>query len=379
MIKDNEEKTYKLTGGHTLRYTAIDNEIVITKYSGSGAKVFEIPSNINGLPVAKIGDKAFFPHIMLTHITIPASVKELEVGAFCYCEKLIQITIQDGVEKIGGAAFMGCTSLAQITIPASVKMICDKAFNNCEALAQICFEGDAPVVLHNIFEDSPNVTVYYRQGKKGWESWLCGRPVEGWDGKNVRALVAAHALKYMAVNNKILITGYKGSESVLEIPSSIGGLAVAEIGQDAFKRCDSLTKVIIPASVETIKSRAFSYCNSLKRFEMRDGIPEFGSWVFEECKSLAEVAFPRGIKKIAGAMFFGCESLMEITIPEGVGKVERRAFEKCPVLTRIYFEGDMPNASDDIFKDTPDVTVYYREGRKGWGSEFCGRPTKVWE
>jgi hypothetical protein len=39
---------------------------------------------------------------------------------------------------------------------------------------------------------------------------------------------------------------------------------VTSIGYQAFYGCDSLTKVIIPASVTSIEEEAFSYCDKLR-------------------------------------------------------------------------------------------------------------------
>ncbi len=65
--------------------TNADNTITITLYTGSGGAV-TIPATITRLSVTFIGTNAFANVLSLTNVTIPASVTDLEVGAFSNCE-----------------------------------------------------------------------------------------------------------------------------------------------------------------------------------------------------------------------------------------------------------------------------------------------------
>ncbi len=61
--------------------------VTIGIYMGSES-VVEIPAEINGLPVTKIGSEAFFGCNNLTENHIPDSVKEIGKASFVKCEKL---------------------------------------------------------------------------------------------------------------------------------------------------------------------------------------------------------------------------------------------------------------------------------------------------
>ncbi|MBQ4143796.1 MAG: leucine-rich repeat protein, partial [Thermoguttaceae bacterium] len=69
--------------------------------------------------------------------------------------------------------------------------------------------------------------------------------------------------KYTAHYDHIEITKYTGSASSVTIPSSIDGLPVTSIGNEAFWCCKSLTSVTIPDSVTSIGNEAFWCCKSL--------------------------------------------------------------------------------------------------------------------
>lgn len=65
----------------------------------------------------------------------------------------------------------------------------------------------------------------------------------------------------------VQITGYKGNDSTLIIPSTINGKRVSSIGNGAFSECTDLSSVV---------------------FENANSIDEFGSYVFHGTKWLEE-------------------------------------------------------------------------------------------
>ena len=68
---------------------------------------------------------------------------------------------------------------------------------------------------------------------------------------------------YLESNGWATITGYGGSGGALTIPSTIQGLPVTAIADNAFYGCTNLTSVTIPASVTSIGNQAFSGCSGL--------------------------------------------------------------------------------------------------------------------
>ena len=65
---------------------------VIEKYAGND-EIVEIPDEINGVPVTKIGSEAFFGCNNLTENHIPDSVKEIGKASFVKCENLQRVYI----------------------------------------------------------------------------------------------------------------------------------------------------------------------------------------------------------------------------------------------------------------------------------------------
>lgn len=107
----------------------------ITKYAESDTVVV-IPSKINGVTVATIGNGAF-ERSAVTSVTIPDSVTAIHDGAFANCSQLTNISIPNSVTSIGLSAFEHCTSLKSITLPSSLRNISMFLFHNCSQLTTI--------------------------------------------------------------------------------------------------------------------------------------------------------------------------------------------------------------------------------------------------
>src|SRR5688572_18487691 len=91
-------------------YWTENGAITITGYTGPGGAL-AIPATINGLPVTRIGNYAFYYNTSLTSVTIPNSVTLIGDYAFGGCTNLTNVTIGNGVTYIGEAAVFACTSL----------------------------------------------------------------------------------------------------------------------------------------------------------------------------------------------------------------------------------------------------------------------------
>lgn len=90
-------------------------------------------------------------------------------------------------------------------------------------------------------------------------------------------------------DSTLIITGYSGSNSELEIPSEIKHKTVTAIGEQAFSGCDSLRKIIIPDSVTSIGNQAFSNCKNLKEIIIPGSLSGIGESLFQNCTKLQTI------------------------------------------------------------------------------------------
>ena len=76
----------------------------------------------------KLNSGVFEECKQLKTVTIPGSVKTIELSTFSGCSALESLTIGEGIEKIDSLAFVDCDALTSITVPASIQEIGGSAF-----------------------------------------------------------------------------------------------------------------------------------------------------------------------------------------------------------------------------------------------------------
>ena len=181
------------TAGHVFNYTDTGDSITLTGRVIYPIGNLNIPSRINGKPVASIGDNAFFWCTGLTSITIPSSVTSIGNGAFSWCMNLLSFfvdsenpsysgldgvlfnktktalifypggkvgpyTIPSSVTSIGADAFSGCSGLTSITIPTSVTSIEASAFSGCSGLTSVTIPTSVANIADNAFFNCQSLT-----------------------------------------------------------------------------------------------------------------------------------------------------------------------------------------------------------------------------
>lgn len=145
--------------------------------------------------------------------------------------------------------------------------------------------------------------------------------------------------KYQIVHGgkSIQILGLvKSSQSTVNIPASIDGLPVTEIGDNAFynenhAKKNTLTKVTIPDSVVSIGNSAFAYNKALTEIKIPSSVKTLGSSAFEGCSKLKKVELSEGLESIGDKAFYWCERLPSLTIPSSVKNIGEQISYNCGV------------------------------------------------
>lgn len=165
----------------------------------------------------------------------------------------------------------------------------------------------------------------------------------------------------------VTITSYTCGDAlhVLNIPETLDNKAVVGISEQAFKECNSITKIVIPASVktigryafancalvseltipatvETIGDAAFTGCTSLATLDLSAAtVTEIPYHAFSNCTALTAVSIPASVKKIGDCAFLSCAALKSITLAEGVTSIGKQAFQNCTALESIKFPASL--------------------------------------
>ena len=99
---------------YEISYDGKGKEYITITYAEVRTGTVAIPSQLNGLPVLAIADRAFVGQTKLKKVTIPDSVESIGCGAFENCKYLTSVSIGKNVKFIGAHAFTGCSSITGI-------------------------------------------------------------------------------------------------------------------------------------------------------------------------------------------------------------------------------------------------------------------------
>lgn len=139
---------------------------------------------------------------------------------------------------------------------------------------------------------------------------------------------------------------YNGKNDIVEIPNYIG-----EIGDNAFKDCKNIKKIIIPDSVTKIGESAFMNCENLININIPNGIFKIEEYTFCGCKNLTSIDIPNSVIEILDSAFAGCESLVNINIPPDVRKINCWVFQECYSLESIIIPSNVTAIDSFAFDD----------------------------
>ena len=108
------------------------------------------------------------------------------------------------------------------------------------------------------------------------------------------------------------------------------------IGQKAFLRCSSLTRIEIPSSVTSIGAYAFGYCTKLMSLTIPDSVTSIGNRAFYGCTILKTTTIPNSVIEIGDRAFYACRNFQSVTIPNSVTKIGTAAFSLCSSTKAFY-------------------------------------------
>lgn len=376
-------------------YTTNSEGASITGYTGQGGAV-TIPSEMAGLPVVRIEERAFLGMTSLSSVTIPEGVSSIgraafsgcsglqsvslpqglasiDDSAFQSCRSLATITLPEGTARIGWAAFRGCSKLTSIAIPAATLSIGASAFSGCWGLVEIAVDPANPAYasVDGILHDR-GLTKVIRcpEGRAGSIRILDSVTVIG-----AGAFEGCSKLTRVTLPDSVSAIEGSAFASCIELVDITLPGSVRVIGDSAFLQCTKLTRIELPPSVVSLGAHAFHGCTALTRFSGGSGVTRIEDFTFARCISLTTVTLPSRVTEVGDWAFYHCTSLREVVIPDRVESLGNGAFNECSALTSVYCLGPAPSAGTLLFSDASQATIYYVAGSGGWSAGYAGRPT----
>lgn len=354
-------------------FNAESRTIVGYSQRSDAPKDVVIPSEFNGVPVEKIGDRAFAGY-QLTSVVIPPSVKEIGKEGFRNNPLLSSVKLNEGLEIIGEQGFRNI-GINSIYIPSTVKEMGKETFSFSEKLKTVAFGNNSNLksIPDECFDstslesiDIPNSVESI--GNSAFSSTKL-RTITIPDSVNnidASAFSANELLKEIHIpsklkgqidgepwgdNNTIVywkdvikigqfvfdipdrkIIRYLGTEANanVNIPNEfeIDGkkYPVEGIGMDTFSD-SNISSINIPESIKSIDEYAFA---GMKKdvditFSPNSKITKLGESAFKDAK-IKSISLPKELT-IIGSNCFSDSTLKSIVIPDSVKKIEFNAFE----------------------------------------------------
>lgn len=252
--------------------------------------------SINLEHVKSIGRRAFYICFNLSGIHLSTDLQQLEYAAFRGCSSIDKVNIGSKLSELSEQVFAECSSLKEIYIPDNITAIQKAAFYECTALGQVTGAKNVEVLGEMAFNGAKSLETY----PFGDKVWSIGNS----------AFSGCSSFKIDKIPDSVTFMGtWAFGKTAIETIEFGSGLTY--INSYAFSYCSNLTKVTLPANMQSIKIYAFSHCPKLKN-----------------------VIFTEGLKTINEGAFTG-SIIKEAVIPKSVSAIGSRAFPDSTKLTLL--------------------------------------------
>lgn len=134
----------------------------------------------------------------------------------------------------------------------------------------------------------------------------------------------------------VKIVKYLGEGGDVNIPGSLGGKYISDIGWGAFRDCKNLKSVNIPDSLILIGTYAFDECTGLENVTIPEGVTGIDSLAFNNCTSLKTIVIPDTVTFFGGGTFWGCTNLEYVKFSDDVLEIRNNEFKDCPNVSIAY-------------------------------------------
>lgn len=115
-----------------LTFIAEAEGVVVTACSPDVTQVI-VPREVGGVPVVRIGARAFSGHPHLLSVTLPDTVQTIGEAAFRDCAALMTVTAGQALVRVEASAFRNCVNLQDVRFP-SRPVAAPDAFAGCYQL-----------------------------------------------------------------------------------------------------------------------------------------------------------------------------------------------------------------------------------------------------
>lgn len=277
-------------------------EYILTRSDGL-ANEYNVPAEIEGLPVTEVASGAFKNNSFLTKVTLPDSIKKINVGIL-----------------------EGCKNLRELDIPFIGENGITSSANNTNCIGYF-FDTERPA------------------GADGWTCTSAGRPgtdsyIQYWVPEALEVITLRGGATWEYTFRGAQLTEVHLGSGIHYIPTGL------------FEGQKLLVSVTCENEITSVGKEAFWNCYNLKNFRITGKSAWIGMGAFENCHDLEWIILSAGTTDIQNLAFDDCESFKAIYY---LGSLED--FEKIEKGTNNW---DLEQATVYIYSETrPDACGNY--------------------
>lgn len=274
--------------------------------------------------ITKVNDNVF-NGATVSKIVLPKHLQIIGYQAFRSITSSFTLELNDELKVIGNRAFCQSTGLqGDLVIPSSVDSIFEFAFFNCSNLTSIQVNTPTVPYLQNssafiIESTSQPISDIHVQCALGQDF----RNNAAWNRYTIvdDCELIVDGVRYLKLSeSEVKLLSYVDKNSIpanLVIPSAITSgttYAVVELAENCFSYNQTITSLVIPASVKLIGDRAFYQCKSMQSLTLNEGLETIGDRSFTRCLALESLTIPSTVASISEAAFYDCTGLQTVEV-----------------------------------------------------------------
>ncbi len=370
-------------------YTVQNGEVTITDYTGTAVSL-SIPAYLEGLPVTRIGEDAFYGCTDLEEVVLPEGVTYLGNAAFggmgelkVYFPSTVtavqsygapfrgttlkEIKFAEGTNYLAPRLFMWATVPEEMILPETVTSMGQGVFSECKGLTSVVLPDGLKEIPSEAFYNVKTLTDI--QWPKGLET-ISKNAFYGCTG--LEEIVLPEGVTYLADG----VFGRVG-ELKVHIPSTLTdveyyGAPFRETTLTEIEFADGITylaprlfmwatvpeEVVLPETITSMGAQLFASSKGLTSVVLPDGLKEIPSEAFYEVRTLTDIRWPEGLEIIGDGTFCRCTGLEELVLPETVTRIEGDAFYDCTGLEEIVLPEGMNYLGDGAFGRMGELKVH---------------------
>ena len=271
-IKPGDNQIWYTTDNHEVceyKVSASTGNVVVSNtydaVADKGVITFESPLTV-------LDDKAFYMadySSQLSSVTLPQSLQVIGESSFELCWRMMSVSMGNNVTSIRYKAFYNCQNLRTIQLPDGLQELWPYAFGSNMVLESVEIPSSLNTIGANPFYYTPQLSTFRGNGATADGAFLLTD-----NGERLVSFAKAnpvHKLSCTIPQGVKTLGGYSLGYSEFTSLSLPDGLK--EIEDFAMVRCQYLSELTIPSSVQSIGNAAFRDCFNLTKIVMKGATP----------------------------------------------------------------------------------------------------------